>query len=141
MANYLCQNCGKPAIAGHNCNGKVFVASQVGKSIEATGERISLLEKKGFHKTDHARGVLYCHPMCGMLSIHAGEIFELAFGEEKEMSLDSYLDSLPNSRYIVVSPEQVSCALCGGIGTLIPSRFPFSHEANCGQARWEARKH
>ncbi len=137
MAGYQCQDCGEPAEPGHNCCGKVFVSSPVQGSIEATGNRLETLERKGFHKESNIDGPFYRHPMYGLVAIYPGGIFKTAYAQTN-LNLDSYLESLPDSSYTDIGriPFEARCDACKGVGPLIPTEyFPFRHRPDCPQAK------
>jgi hypothetical protein len=137
MSEYQCQNCGETAIAGHNCEGKVFISAPPLDAIEATGARLEMLNRKGFHRESHIYGPYYRHPMYGIIAIYPGGIFKTAYTETK-LGLDAYLESLSDSSYTDIGPNpyEARCDSCKAVGPLFPSEdFPFHHQPDCPQSK------
>jgi hypothetical protein len=135
VQNLQCQDCGKPAVVGHNCMGRSFTLSAMQSSIPVSGARKALLERKGFHEDSVPRGDFYRHPIYGQILIYPGRTFLIEFGPKTDLALDTYLESLPDSSYTDLGPRphyETSCDTCKATGPVIPNDHSrFAHKSDC----------
>jgi hypothetical protein len=109
------------------------------KSIEAEGDLLGEIKRKGFHRMENLDGPFYVHPMIGVLCLYPGS-FLLKFSDTT-LPLKEYLSSLQDSNYTEVRdagspvPHALRCDACKAEGNVFPNpEIPFPHRSMCPNA-------